>query len=349
MRSDKPAAKAFQDWVTRVVLPAIRSGGYIMGEEKVHDGELNEDEFLLKAFDILKRKVDRLTTENKVLTEEYEQVTVAEFVASNHVYLSHRDKSRLARHATMLALFEGTKLREVAAPGHHRIRRHHQHRGQRLPPRHPGPGCDRASAVQGPHSAPSRGLNATPPTPKDTHHMNLEATLPLLSAAALPGAVLVLGDKNLGRWFKTRPAVIDASPDSETPGASLWVGSRHLVVYAIKRGLFECCAIGKHLTSYRLTREGRSLWRDMADMAQHLQARVRDLTADEEAYATIDLTVEAGVDLVPATLEVPEGVSLQGSVLVTLRDAKGGWVSSDLLLACGAAARGEAVSQSDPR
>ena len=27
MRSDKPEAKAFQDWVTRVVLPAIRKDG----------------------------------------------------------------------------------------------------------------------------------------------------------------------------------------------------------------------------------------------------------------------------------------------------------------------------------
>lgn len=36
LRSDKPQAKPFQDWVTRVVLPAIRKdGGYIQGEEKV--------------------------------------------------------------------------------------------------------------------------------------------------------------------------------------------------------------------------------------------------------------------------------------------------------------------------
>ena len=33
MRSDKPQAKAFQDWVTRDVLPAIRKDGmYVMGE-----------------------------------------------------------------------------------------------------------------------------------------------------------------------------------------------------------------------------------------------------------------------------------------------------------------------------
>lgn len=36
MRSDKPEARAFQDWVTKTVLPAIRKdGAYIMGEEKV--------------------------------------------------------------------------------------------------------------------------------------------------------------------------------------------------------------------------------------------------------------------------------------------------------------------------
>ena len=41
MRSDKPEARAFQDWVTRDVLPAIRKdGAYVMGEEKVKTGEV---------------------------------------------------------------------------------------------------------------------------------------------------------------------------------------------------------------------------------------------------------------------------------------------------------------------
>lgn len=45
MRSEKPQAKAFQDWVKKDVLPAIRKdGGYIMGEEKVATGEMSEDE-----------------------------------------------------------------------------------------------------------------------------------------------------------------------------------------------------------------------------------------------------------------------------------------------------------------
>lgn len=43
-------ARAFQDWVTRVVLPAIRKdGGYIAGEEKVATGEMAEDELFAWA------------------------------------------------------------------------------------------------------------------------------------------------------------------------------------------------------------------------------------------------------------------------------------------------------------
>lgn len=48
MRSDKPNARQFQDWVTRDVLPAIRKdGGYILGEEKVATGEMSEAALLL--------------------------------------------------------------------------------------------------------------------------------------------------------------------------------------------------------------------------------------------------------------------------------------------------------------
>lgn len=41
MRSDKPEAREFQDWVTRKVLPAIRKDGmYVACEEKMKTGEL---------------------------------------------------------------------------------------------------------------------------------------------------------------------------------------------------------------------------------------------------------------------------------------------------------------------
>lgn len=66
MRSDKPEARAFQDWVTRDVLPAIRKdGAYVMGEEKVATGEMTEDELVAKAVAFLQRKVERLAKEKQ--------------------------------------------------------------------------------------------------------------------------------------------------------------------------------------------------------------------------------------------------------------------------------------------
>lgn len=70
MRSNKPEAKAFQNWVTQVVLPAIRKdGAYVMGEEKVVTGEMSEDELILRAQQILLRKVERLKAERDGLVE----------------------------------------------------------------------------------------------------------------------------------------------------------------------------------------------------------------------------------------------------------------------------------------
>ncbi|MBZ4023458.1 hypothetical protein CKO11_13425 [Rhodobacter sp. TJ_12] len=64
MCSDKPSAFDFQHWVTGTVLPAIRKdGGYIMGEEKVVTGEMDEDELVLRAIEVQKRKIERLRAE----------------------------------------------------------------------------------------------------------------------------------------------------------------------------------------------------------------------------------------------------------------------------------------------
>lgn len=49
-QSRKPEARAFQDWVTGTVLPAIRKdGGYVMGEEKVATGEMDEQELIMNT------------------------------------------------------------------------------------------------------------------------------------------------------------------------------------------------------------------------------------------------------------------------------------------------------------
>lgn len=93
MRSDKPAAKPFQDWVTREVLPSIRKdGGYIMGEEKLKSGEMTEDEFILKAMTILKSKAERLTEERDhaqgIINDHLVNLTIDEWRALNGQYLT---------------------------------------------------------------------------------------------------------------------------------------------------------------------------------------------------------------------------------------------------------------------
>lgn len=75
MRSDKPEARAFQDWVTRHVLPAInRDGAYVMGEEKVLTGELSEDEAIHNGFLALQRKSERLQREVSALTQQRDEL-----------------------------------------------------------------------------------------------------------------------------------------------------------------------------------------------------------------------------------------------------------------------------------
>ncbi len=69
MASKLPNAKKFKKWVTGDVLPSIRkTGGYIAGEEK-----LTEDELVLKAMTVLKRKVENLRQKNNQLQLENTQ------------------------------------------------------------------------------------------------------------------------------------------------------------------------------------------------------------------------------------------------------------------------------------
>lgn len=62
LASRKKEAKKFKRWVTHEVLPAIRkTGGYIAGEEN-----MNEEELVLKAIEVMQRKINTLQVENKM-------------------------------------------------------------------------------------------------------------------------------------------------------------------------------------------------------------------------------------------------------------------------------------------
>jgi prophage antirepressor-like protein len=71
MSSELESARCFEAWVMETVLPALRQdGGYIVGEEKVRTGEMSEDELVLKAMQIMDKKMERLTAERDALMSE---------------------------------------------------------------------------------------------------------------------------------------------------------------------------------------------------------------------------------------------------------------------------------------
>lgn len=62
-KAENETARKFQDFVTDEVLPSIRkTGGYIAGEEN-----MSEDELVLKAMNVLNKKVENLREQNKQL------------------------------------------------------------------------------------------------------------------------------------------------------------------------------------------------------------------------------------------------------------------------------------------
>jgi prophage antirepressor-like protein len=111
MRSDKPVAKPFQDWLAKTVLPAIRQdGGYISGEEKVSTGEMTEDELVLKALTVLQTKVERLSAENAVMKSELNTLTVDEYRSLNHQYWEHRMRVMVGSLASNLCKARGIEI-----------------------------------------------------------------------------------------------------------------------------------------------------------------------------------------------------------------------------------------------
>lgn len=88
LRSDRPDAAVFQDWVTDVVLPAIENdGGCVMGEEKVETEE-DLDALALRTMEMLRKK---LADKKKQLGIVSEMVTTVDRIL--HA-IAHRPRPR---------------------------------------------------------------------------------------------------------------------------------------------------------------------------------------------------------------------------------------------------------------
>ena len=102
MRSDKPEALKFQNWVTQDVLPAIRKDGmYVQGEEKVATGEMSEDELIAKAMGLLSKKVERLT---KVTDNHIKSVCIKTYCGLRREHLSKSDTMKVVSRAKKIMI-----------------------------------------------------------------------------------------------------------------------------------------------------------------------------------------------------------------------------------------------------
>ena len=94
MRSDKPQAEPFQNWVCGEVLPAIRKTGGYLGAEN-----LSDDEIMAKALVVAQKTIERKAMENHVVmtdrilskvrfSPKYSQARL--FAATHHELLNGR-------------------------------------------------------------------------------------------------------------------------------------------------------------------------------------------------------------------------------------------------------------------
>ncbi|WP_256670910.1 hypothetical protein [Stutzerimonas nitrititolerans] len=68
-----------------------------MGEEKVATGEMDEDAFILKAYEMLKRKVERLAQEKEQLALENKEMAPKAVVFDNCVALRQESLATFVR------------------------------------------------------------------------------------------------------------------------------------------------------------------------------------------------------------------------------------------------------------
>jgi prophage antirepressor-like protein len=144
MRSDKPRAKPFQDWLTKVVVPTIRKdGAYVRGEEKLSDPNLSLSELeqvqehilaLVERKSLLLEARLKETLEAKAQLEA-ENAVMAPKAAIVDAHVAPRSYDTIARFArTLTGVNSNAVKRDLlrldylwrTAGGHYRVRSAHR-------------------------------------------------------------------------------------------------------------------------------------------------------------------------------------------------------------------------------
>lgn len=110
----RPGVAAFQEWVTRDVLPSIRKhGGYIVGQEN-----MNQDELVLAAMTYLQSKVAeqaaQIAVQQAIIEVNVEYATVQKWAAMIGMYRTRSAQQKLGYRAKVISKAAGITLEREA-------------------------------------------------------------------------------------------------------------------------------------------------------------------------------------------------------------------------------------------
>lgn len=120
LKSRKPEARKFRKWVTAEVLPAIRKGGMYMTEAVAKEAVEDNSAFLARAMLAAQAQLASQTAELERLRKEADMVSVDEWRATSHLYLTQTQKVALGSTAATLCIARGipyrTETRRLPGP-----------------------------------------------------------------------------------------------------------------------------------------------------------------------------------------------------------------------------------------
>jgi prophage antirepressor-like protein len=97
MRSDKPEAKAFQDWVTKEVLPSIRkTGSYVTGQPSIQENpKMDPLDLMMAQAQLLPKMIEQMREQQWMINEQNARLSQQERVIATQVMETEQVKVRM--------------------------------------------------------------------------------------------------------------------------------------------------------------------------------------------------------------------------------------------------------------
>jgi hypothetical protein len=165
----------------------------------------------------------------------------------------------------------------------------------------------------------------------------LSALGPMLTAASRRHALVAVGGLEIGDWREMRPCVVDCDPESDTYEQAIWIGSKYIVLDALRKGLLRPAGKKGALALYTVTREGLALRRDIDETVDYWRRAAKEAQDD-----LADLR-----DALHMKGPLQDAESIAGCILDCLQNANGAHVPVGTLHAYVATTLGKPIGPKD--